>query len=86
MTSGKIPALRIASNLALWQISHDEKTIQRLVDEIDNPNLTVGLYAMNAIEQTEVINDLICDAADRAFRSVYDFTHRCGRRLLSKCK
>jgi arylsulfatase A-like enzyme len=86
MTSGKIPALRIASNLALWQISHDEKYIQGLVDEIDNPNLTVGLYAMNAIEQTEVLNDLIYNAADRAFRSEYDFTHRCGRRLLAKFK
>ena len=84
MTSDKVPALRIASKLALWQISQDEKYIQGLIDEIDDPNLTVGLYAMNAIEQTEVLNELIYNAADRAFRSEYDFTHRCGRRLLTK--
>jgi len=86
MTSDEIPSLRIAAHLALWRISQDEKHMQGLLDEIDNPNLVVGLYAINAIEQTEAINEQICIAAERASQSAYEFTRRCGKRLLTKCE
>ena len=80
----EIPALRIASLLALHKIEPKNKYLEKLTNEINNPNAIVGMYAMNAIEQTEVLNKTTEKAADIALGSDYNFTKRYATRLKRK--
>jgi arylsulfatase A-like enzyme len=86
MTKCEIPALRIASLLALYKIAPKNQYLEKLTNEINNPNAIVGMYAMNAIEQTEVLNKTTEKAADIALKSDYNFTKRYAVRLKSKFK
>ncbi|MBA7636798.1 hypothetical protein ES703_44426 [subsurface metagenome] len=76
----------IASLLALHRIKPNDEYLKGLTNEINNPNAIVGMYAMNAIEQTEVLNKTTENAADIALKSDYGFTARYATRLKSKFK
>ncbi|MHC4329860.1 MAG: sulfatase/phosphatase domain-containing protein, partial [Planctomycetota bacterium] len=86
MTTSETPALRVASLLALHRIKPDDEYLRALANEINNSNVIVGMCAMNAIEQTEVLNKTTENAADMALKSDYDFTARYGKRLKSRFK
>lgn len=75
------PALRVAALLALHKIEPDNAYLKKLSQEIDHPNSIVGMYAMNAIEQTGVLNELTEAAADIGLKSSYEFTKRYAKRL-----
>ena len=84
MTTSEIPSLRIASLLALHRIKPNDEYIEGLTNEINNTNTIVGMYAMNAIEQTEVLNKTTENAADIALENDYEFTVRYAKRLKGK--
>jgi len=86
MTTSETPALRVASFLALHKIKPNDEYLKGLTNEINNPNMIVGMYAMNAIEQTEVLNKTTENAADIALKSKYNFTVRYANRLKEKFK
>jgi len=86
MTVSEIPSLRIASLLALHKIKPNDEYLKGLTNEINNPNAIVGMYAMNAIEQTEVLNKTTENAADIALKNDYTFTVRYAKRLKSRFK
>ena len=86
MTTSETPVLRVASLLALYRIKPNDEYLKDLTNEINNPNAIVGMYAMNAIEQTEVLNKTTENAADIALKNDYGFTVRYAKRLKSKCK
>ena len=78
------PALRVASLLALHKIEPDNAYLKKLSREIDHPNAIVGMYAMNAIEQTGVLNEVTEAAADIGLKSSYEFTRRYAKRLKAR--
>lgn len=84
LATDKVPVLRIAALLAFCKLGQEEEYLPLLIREIDNPNLIVGMYAMNAIEQTAILNEMVSNAAETACNSKYEFTRRYGRRLRSK--
>ena len=84
MTTSEIPSLRIALLLALHRINPNDEYLKGLVNEINDTNSIVGMYAMNAIEQTEVLNKITENAADIALKSDYEFTVRYAKRLKGK--
>ena len=86
LTESEIPAVRIASLLALHRIKPNDEYLKGLTNEINNTNAIVGMYAMNAIEQTEVLNKTTENAADIALKNDYGFTVRYAKRLKSKFK
>jgi len=86
MTRSETGALRIAALLGLHKTSPKDEYLEKLADEINNPNVIVGMYAMNAIEQTGVLNETTKKAAEIALESDYNFTKRYGVRLKSKFK
>lgn len=81
-----IPILRIAALLALCKLWRADEYLQRLIPEISDPNLIIGLYAMNSIEQTGLLNETVKKATEIAHNSRYEFTLRCSKRLKSKCE
>ena len=81
---GSDPVVQVAIHLALCKLGHADKHLAELVRLIDTPNLTVGMYAMDAIEQTGILNDTVRDAVKRAFNSRCDSTKRYGKRLAEK--
>ncbi len=86
MTTSEIPSLRIASLLALHRIKPNDEYLKGLTNEINDTNAIVGMYAMNAIEQTEVLNKTTENAADIALKNDYGFTVRYAKRLKGKFK
>ncbi|MFO7975314.1 MAG: HEAT repeat domain-containing protein, partial [Candidatus Hydrogenedentota bacterium] len=81
-----VPTVRVAAHLALCLLGEHEAHIPELAALLNTPNLIVGLYAMNAIEQTGLLNEAVRDAAKKALENPYDGTQRYGRRLLAKCE
>lgn len=80
-----VPVVQVAAALALCKLGHTEQYLPRLVELIDNENLLVGMYAMNAIEQTGLLNKTVEQAARKASVSRYEFTRRYGKRLRKMC-
>lgn len=76
--------VKIAACLALCKMGMDETYLPIIVEEINHPNYLVGMYAIRAIEQSGILNEITKKAAEIAFRSKYDNTTRYGRRLLNK--
>ncbi len=72
--------------LALHRIKPNDEYLKSLINEINDTNAIVGMYAMNAIEQTEVLNKTTENAADIALKNDYDFTVRYAKRLKGKFK
>jgi hypothetical protein len=86
MATSETPVLRVASLLALHKIKPSDEYLKGLTNEINNTNMIVGMYAMNAIEQTEVLNKITENAADIALKNKYSFTVRYANRLKEKFK
>lgn len=82
----QVPTVRLAAHLALCKIGDTGTHLPELAALIDDPNLLVGLYAMNAIEQTGTLDSTVKNAAERALKNPYHFTQRYGKRLLAKCE
>ena len=80
-----VPTVRVAAHLALCKLGDSETHLRKLAGLLDEPNLLVGMYAMNAIEQTGILNDEVRGTAQKALDSPYEFTQRYGRRLLALC-
>jgi len=79
------PTVRIAANLALYKIDPAYNPIPLLGEELHNNNLLVGMYAMNAVEQTGIRNAEVQAVAEKALKSKYEFTMRFGKYLLEVC-
>lgn len=79
------PAVRVAANLALYKIDSGFNPIPALAKELDNENLIVGMYAINAIEQTGIRNAEVKKVAEKALDSEYEFTMRFGKYLVEVC-
>ncbi len=86
LATSRTPTVRVAACLALCQLGYGDIYLQKLVDLIEDPNLIVGMYAMNAIEQAGVYNDVAAKAAEIAKKSKYEFTRRYGKRLAELVK
>ncbi|MFP6859642.1 MAG: sulfatase-like hydrolase/transferase [Roseibacillus sp.] len=74
-------AVRVAASLSLCQLGLEGTYFAQLVSLIEDPNLIVGMYAMNAIEQSGIRNEAAARAAELAKESNYEFTRRYGKRL-----
>jgi len=83
LTKDKDAAVRIAANLALYKIDSGYNPIPALASEVNHKNLIVGMYAMNAIEQTGIRNNEVKAVAKIASNSKYDFTKRFGKYLVA---
>ncbi|HKL31241.1 MAG TPA: hypothetical protein VJ919_01835, partial [Tangfeifania sp.] len=70
---------------ALYKINPDYNPIPALAEELSNENLIVGMYAINAIEQTGIRNDEVKNVAEKAAKSEYEFTQRFGNYLVEVC-
>jgi len=86
MTNDDEPSVRIASNLALHRIDQQFNPLPALAAEVDHRNLIVGMYAMNAIEQTGIRNEEVKKIAQSALDSQYEFTQRFAKYLVQECK
>jgi hypothetical protein len=75
------PSVQIASSLALYKIDPDFNPIPALGKALEHPNLIVGMYAMNAIEQTGIRNEEVKSIAKKAIDSQYEFTMRFAKFL-----
>ena len=75
------PTVRVAASLSLCQLGLEGTYFAQLVSLIEDPNLIVGMYAMNAIEQSGIRNEAVSRAAELAKESNYEFTRRYGKRL-----
>ena len=84
LTQDSNPTVRIAANLALFKIDPDYDPIPALNSGLDDVNLIVGMYAINAIEQTGLWNEAVKKAAEKAANSKYEFTRRFGNYLVEK--
>jgi len=73
--------VRVAACLALCRLGHGKTYLPKLVDLISDPNLIVCMYAMNAIEQSGIRNDVAARAAGIPKKSRYEFTRRYGKRF-----
>jgi arylsulfatase A-like enzyme len=80
----KTAVVRVAAKLALCKLGYPDKYLRQLIPDINDENLIVGMYAMNAIEQTGILNDTVREAAELACNSKYEFTRRYGKRLMLK--
>ena len=78
------PTVRIAACLALCLMGQTDQRLPELASLIDHPNVIVGMYAMDAIDQTGVLNATVRQAAEDALASPYDLTQRLGRRLIAR--
>ena len=81
LAASPTPTVRVAACLALCQLGHGDIYLPKLVELIEDPNLIVGMYAMNAIEQSGIRNKVASMAAETARESLYEFTRRYGKRL-----
>lgn len=83
LTGDSNPTVRVAANLALYKIDKNYNPISALGKEVFNKNLIVGMYAINAIEQTGIRNKEVLEIAKKASESEYDFTQRFADYLIS---
>ena len=81
LAASPTPTVRVAACLALCQLGYGDIYLPKLVELIEDPNLIVGMYAMNAIEQSGIRNKVASMAAETARESLYEFTRRYGKRL-----
>lgn len=76
-----VPAVRVAAHLGLCGMGDADTHLKALTALVDEPNLIVGMYAMNAIERTGILNEAVKRAAETALKNPYNPTQRYGRRL-----
>ncbi len=82
MTHDPVPAVRIASGLALCRMGQTEAGVSAILNEVDDENLLVGMYAIRALEQSGVHSSVIREVANVALESPYEFTRRIAKRLV----
>ncbi|MEN8118289.1 MAG: sulfatase-like hydrolase/transferase [Bacteroidota bacterium] len=82
LTKDKDGSVRIAANLALYKIDSGYNPVPALGKELKNENLLVGMYAINAIEQSGIRNAEVKEFAEKAVKSEYEFTQRFGKYLM----
>lgn len=85
LCSDEVASVRIAANLARYKIDPRFNPVPSLGEELNSNNLIVGMYAMNAIEQTGIRNEEVKSIAFIASESKYEFTRRFGKYLLEVC-
>ncbi|HDP34430.1 MAG TPA: hypothetical protein ENN29_04905 [Candidatus Hydrogenedentes bacterium] len=76
--------VRVAVLLALCRLGQAGRYLPALVELIDDANLTTGMYAMDAIEQTGILGEVAAAAVDKALASPFDSTQRYGKRMAAK--
>ncbi len=81
-----VPTVQLAAHLALCKLGDTEAHLPGLVALVAHPNRIVGMYAMNAIEQTGILDARVKAAAETALDVPYEFTQRYGKRLRAKCE
>ncbi|MDX1283773.1 MAG: hypothetical protein R3182_02110, partial [Draconibacterium sp.] len=81
LTGDVNPSVRVAAILALYKIDNSFNPIPLLAKELEDKNLVVGMYAMNAIEQSGIRNDEVRKVAEKAAQSEFEFTMRFGNYL-----
>jgi hypothetical protein len=79
-----VAIVRIASALAMCKLGYSDEFLPKLCQEIENDNLLVGMYVMNAVEQTGITDGRVLEVAEKAANSAYEFTMRYGKRLKSR--
>lgn len=82
LTGDSNPAVRVAAALAMYKIDDYYNPIPLLGKEINNENLIVGMYAINAIEQSGIRNEEVREVALKAVNSPYEFTQRFANYLV----
>jgi len=85
LTGDTNPAVRVAAILALSKIDNTFNPIPALGKELENENLLVGMYAINAIEQTGIRTVEVKKIAEKASKINYEFTMRFGKYLVESC-
>jgi len=78
-------AVRVAVALALCKLGK-KRNVKTLIKEIDNSNLIVGMYAIRAIEISEIDTPAVRKAVEKANENQYEFTRRIAKRLSGKFK
>jgi len=78
------PSVRIAANLALYKINPEFDPVEGLERELDNENLIVGMYALNALEQTGIRNRRVHEIAKKGMENDYEFTKRFAKFLAAE--
>ena len=78
--------VRLAAHLALCKTGNHGAHLPKLIEYVEHPNRILGMYAMNAIEQTGILNNDVKNASETALKTPYEFTQRYGRRLRAKCE
>lgn len=86
LTNDPVPTVRVAAHLALCLLGEHEAHLPKLAALVDEDNLIVGMYAMNAVELTGILDNAVREAAQKALDNPYDATQRYGRRLLAQCE
>ncbi len=86
LTADNNPTVRIGAQLALYKIDPTYNPIPDLAKELQDDNLIVGMYAMNAIEQTGIRNEEVKSVAEKASGSEYEYTVRFGKYLEDVCQ
>ena len=76
--------VRIAAHLALCRLGAAERHLPELASLLDDKNQIVGMYVMDAIDQTSILDDTVEKAAQKALYSAYDGTQRYGKRLIAR--
>ena len=85
LVEDKNPSVRVAAQLALYKINTGFDPLPGLEKELNNENVIVGMYAINAIEQTGIRNPRVKEIAEKAVKNPYEFTQRFGNYLLKEC-
>ncbi|MFP6762106.1 MAG: sulfatase/phosphatase domain-containing protein, partial [Planctomycetaceae bacterium] len=83
LSSDLVPAVRVAASQALFKLG-DRSQLTRLVDQIDDPNLLVGMFALRAIEELGDAGRVQKTRIAAAQKSPYEFSRRIARRLTGK--
>jgi hypothetical protein len=85
LLNDNVPAVRIAAHLAAYKIDSTVNPIPGLAKELNNNNLIEGMYAMTAVEQSQIRNTEVNELALKAKESKYEFTKRYGKYLNQVC-
>ena len=83
LTTDPVPAVRVAAAQALCKFG-DLSHLKVLVENVENSNLLVGMFALRAIEELGDAGKAHREAIAAAGKSKYEFSRRIARRLTAK--
>ncbi len=84
MVSDPVAAVRVAAALALARMDKSSEGIPVLLTTIEDDNWLAGLYAIRALEWSQVRTPEAHVAVKRALNNPYEFTRRIAKRLASQ--